>query len=443
MRMRERIRFRAIGLLAAVGTLAAMAVTMALAAPGGAATAEEEYTTSFNTECVVAPGVLNIKDKPVHITLRGNAPDLVREGEEFTFHNVSATIEAPTESSNSFVELGANEVRGRLTHMVLDVRGAEPAVTNIAKPPEYPAGLPFYAPVTRERAVVFNLPSKSLGETGLTYTAGSWTVKGAVGGQVELALGQEPGYLEPEAGVYRETGEGIIAEYEGTKNGEHVIGPLKLACNSPGTLAVRIPVASPPTETTTTTTTTTTTCTCTQTVKVLFQDWKLKGSLTDKKLGQAITLPEGCTFNGEAEVPGPFEADTACPPLSTSVKILGVLRVKLGLTLTQAEPVKGSFSAGPEGKLLIKGAAKEKLGITSVSLLGLTIPTSCASAAPIVFALETEAPARTLVSGIAFNGETKLPPVKCGGGLLGSLFGPILTALMSGPGNPFTLTIEP
>ncbi len=46
-------------------------------------------------------------------------------------------------------------------------------------------------------------------------------------------------------------------------------------------------------------------------------------------------------------------------------------------------------------------------------------------------------------SGATFSGTVTLPAFKCNGGLLGSVFSPVLTALLSGPSNPFTLTIEP
>ena len=79
--MRTRFRFRSVGLLAVLGTAAAMAATMALAAPGGASAGEKTYTASFNTECVVAPGVLNIKAKePLKVTLSATGPEEVETG---------------------------------------------------------------------------------------------------------------------------------------------------------------------------------------------------------------------------------------------------------------------------------------------------------------------------------------------------------------------------
>jgi hypothetical protein len=176
---------------------------------------------------------------------------------------------------------------------------------------------------------------------------------------------------------------------------------------------------------------------------VSFQNWKLTGSLTDKKLAQTITLPSGCTFNGHATVPGPLEGNTACPPFTSSVKILSFVSTTLGLELNESEPIKGSISEAGGGNLTFKATAKDNIVINSVSLLGLKIPASCATSTPAVFPLETTAPSSALATGATFKGETTLPSVKCGGGFLGILFGNILTSLMSGPNNAFTFTIEP
>ncbi len=60
-----------------------------------------------------------------------------------------------------------------------------------------------------------------------------------------------------------------------------------------------------------------------------------------------------------------------------------------------------------------------------------------------MFPLEAEEPASSLATGATFTGTTTLPSVKCQGGLLGGLFGVVMTSLFSGPNNPFEFTIEP
>jgi hypothetical protein len=178
--------------------------------------------------------------------------------------------------------------------------------------------------------------------------------------------------------------------------------------------------------------------------EVHFENWLLKGSITVKKLKEAFALPAGCTFNGNALNPGALEANTSCPAFKATFKLLGLIPITLGLTFNESEPVKGTIAAGTtSGDVLVKATAKDNIGVTSFGLLGLTIPTSCKTAEPAVFALESEAPAAALSTGLTFSGETTIPKFNCTGGLLGPLFGTVLSQLASGPNNPFTFTIEP
>ncbi len=463
--MRKRMPFRPLGWAVALATIAAMSVTMAIASSGGAATPPEKvYSSTFEAPCVVGPGSLNISSH-VTIGLSGEGPTEVTTGQEFALRNAHSTITSPVELTESFVGLGANEVKGKVNDLWLEAIGAEPKLANIAKVPEYLEGLPFFAPVEEKKEAVFSIPSKKLGETNLTYTGPTWKVT-ATSGNAELRLNGEKGFTEPEPGRYKETGEGIESEVEGRLSGSHIIGPLPVVCNVPVLTIASIPLpavstssttsitttdtttSAPLTTTTTTTTTTsshsttTTTTTSAGPVKVSFKNWVLKGSVTDKKVNEAIKLPNGCTFNGEAEVPGKLEGNTSCPGFKASLKVNGSSST-LGLNLTESEAVKGTISSGKEGKLLFKATAKDNLSITSLSILGLTLPTSCKTTSPISFPLEAEAPATALVNGQTFTGETTLPTVTCSGGFLGAGFGPIITSDFSGSGNKFSLTIEP
>ena len=162
-----------------------------------------------------------------------------------------------------------------------------------------------------------------------------------------------------------------------------------------------------------------------------------------KKLNEKIVLPEGCAFNGEAEVPGPLTGNTFCPKFKATIKIFGTLPSTLGLNMVQVGPTTGTITPGKEGKLLFKATSKQNIEVLSVSLLGLTIPTSCVTSEPVVFPLEAEEPASSLATGATFMGTTKLPSVKCKGGVLGGLFGVVMTTLFSGSNNPFEFVIEP
>ncbi len=191
---------RVVGCFVVLGSLGALLAGLVLAAPGDAQTTEKEYVATFEPTCVVAPGVLNIKSK-VKVTTRAMGPAEVSAGEAVSFHGASSTITSPTELTEAFSNLGANEVKGTVLNFALDGSGLEPDRLNVAKPSEYPQGLPFYAPVEKGKEEVFNIPSLKLGETGLTYTFGPETVT-ARSGNVVATVDDSPGFTETEPGYY-------------------------------------------------------------------------------------------------------------------------------------------------------------------------------------------------------------------------------------------------
>ena len=70
------------------------------------------------------------------------------------------------------------------------------------------------------------------------------------------------------------------------------------------------------------------------------------------------------------------------------------------------------------------------------------MPVSCQTSTPVSFPLVADVPALSLATGAPFTGKVTLPSRKCGGAL-GGLLGPLLTGLMPGPNNAFSLTIAP
>jgi hypothetical protein len=107
--------------------------------------------------------------------------------------------------------------------------------------------------------------------------------------------------------------------------------------------------------------------------------------------------------------------------------------------------LKAAFIPDPNhtGNILFKGATKDNVSIGTIGLLGLNIPVSCQTIRPVEFQLESSGTAADIAKGFLFTGQTTLPPINCSGGLLGSLAGPVLSELLSGPNNPFSLAIEP
>jgi hypothetical protein len=184
--------------------------------------------------------------------------------------------------------------------------------------------------------------------------------------------------------------------------------------------------------------------------KAEYHNWVLSGSLTDKKLSQAITLPEGATFNGSGEVntetgAGSVKGNLAVPPFTTALKLFGVLPVNLGLTVTQVGSLEGTIAKSEtvSGDETLSAPVKLDLGITSVSLLGLKIPTTCTTAEPLALNLVDNLTREELLSkGWSFSGITTIPKVKCEGGFLGAPFGVVLSLLLSGPENPYAIKIS-
>lgn len=175
-----------------------------------------------------------------------------------------------------------------------------------------------------------------------------------------------------------------------------------------------------------------------------FVNWTVSGSITAKKLNQAIVLPSGSSFNGSADLTtGAVTGTISIPAFTASVKILG-LPSKVGLKIVPTGPATGTLAPDPNisGNLILDVTAEQNLEVTSIGLFGLTIPTNCTTVSPMSLVLDASINQDQLSSGATFTGTTTVPNAKCTG-LLGGLVGPILTALLSGPGNPFSITLAP
>jgi hypothetical protein len=451
--MLRRLRFRPVGWLAAGGTIAAMAASMVVAAPGGAAGGTKLYEKTFGVECVLAPGILNKKGI---LTVKSvvTGPATLTPGQEFELVEGSSTLTTPAEWSTTLANLGASEARGFIKAIGVIAENGTPATFNAAKglhETEFPNGLPYEVPVESGKAMTFTAPSEARHFKFGPYKAGAV-------GTFRLNVSTVPGFKEISAGHYEPTGEGVQATTEGyNERGEQILSSITVACTAalPTTL-LEIPIEGTTTTTTTLPTTTTTTPTTTTTTTttpviecdchILLHNWKLGGSLTDRKQGQPIDLPEACTFNGETTGSASsdfatLEGNTQCPAFAASLRLFGALPITLGLELTESEPVKGTLTfPSSGGELALSATAKDNLAITSLGVLGVTIPTSCKTAEPVVFPLQGTT--TSAMSGWTFNGETTLPPIRCGG-VLGQLVGLITSALMSGPNNRFTITLAP
>jgi hypothetical protein len=183
----------------------------------------------------------------------------------------------------------------------------------------------------------------------------------------------------------------------------------------------------------------------------VFENWRVTGSLTDKKLNQQIVFPEG-TFNGESliELPslnGVIFGTTAIPTFETTIKIFG-LPAKVQVSFVQVGLVEGTIAAssgcaGQSACIDLSVPTKVNLVLNNLKILGITIPETCETREPGLLALNDVLTIGEFVSvGSHFTGTTKIAPIKCNG-LLGLINGPLLTAEMSGPENPYAINIAP
>ncbi len=151
--------------------------------------------------------------------------------------------------------------------------------------------------------------------------------------------------------------------------------------------------------------------------------WTSTGSVADKKLGASFSLAG--TFTGQGALHGQEGGELTAPQSNLQVKLFGNLPVTVGTSVT---PVKWNGGAD----------ARENLNVTSVSLLGLTIPTSCTTKRPLEIGLATPS---EVGNQLQVAGGATISAFRCSGGFLGQAFSPILSALASGEGT-YTLTLE-
>jgi hypothetical protein len=187
----------------------------------------------------------------------------------------------------------------------------------------------------------------------------------------------------------------------------------------------------------------------------------VNGSLTVKKLNQSVELKNGA-FRGllglclenESKLNGSITKGTVTIPAFTApIKILGIPS-EVGLEITQVGPGEGTITkpAGEEctepqvhcnanGELLValNVQAQANITFTTIKILGITVPTKCTTVKPVSLPFVKELTLFELLEETTITGTTTMPAVRCEGPL-GLLESAALTALFSGPNNPYSLT---
>jgi hypothetical protein len=192
----------------------------------------------------------------------------------------------------------------------------------------------------------------------------------------------------------------------------------------------------------------------------VFKEHAVSGYLTPKKINEPVILPKHSTFNGLAKftaVPptpswgGTVTGSLSVPPFEAKIKLVGLIPTNVGITFTEVGTSEGTIKeapasdcpnpvlAGPCATMSV--TSKAIVGITEVGLLGIGVPVHCETSEPVVFNLSTNLTFEELTEiGPHFTGTVTIPPISCGG-LEGLLVAPLLTTLMSGPENPYSLYI--
>jgi hypothetical protein len=191
-----------------------------------------------------------------------------------------------------------------------------------------------------------------------------------------------------------------------------------------------------------------------------FNKWTVSGSLTPKKLNEPITLPPESFFNGtgklisnENEFGGIVTGSITVPPFNAALTVLGI-PTSVGATFTEVGPAEGAVVLAPPadcagshfggGCVTLTVNTKVDVGVTSLGIgVFIPIPTHCETSEPAVLALKTTLPlSQLLAEGAHFAGSTTIPSINCRG-FYGPLLGGLLTGLMSGPENSYSLHINP
>ncbi len=461
--MLKRIR-RSVGSAAApVGLLAAVALVAAPASAQAAPAGTQALSVPVSLDCVLDPAPVGLNTEATLAgTFTATAPASVNPGDPITLTDASVSLTVPANLVGAFTEIGAVSASGTVTNLPIDVSGSSSASINGAA-----GGLPFGPfPLTAGQALVATLPS-----TG-PFTLAAGTATGAPGTNAVLTVDTAPGWTGNSIIGYTTTGNGLVASVSGLNAGGGRVGPLPIVCNppSPAVTIGKVAIVAGGSSTTTTssatasstttaststttssttttpanTTTSTTTTTSAQDILLPFTNWTVSGSVTAKTLGEPLTLPSGASFDGLADLTTQqVSGNLTVPPFTASLSLLGI-PISVGVTFTQVGAATGTIAAVPgnASELDLSVDAAANLGITSASVFGLTIPLACQTATPLSLVFSTTAPALALATGVTFTGTVTLPSLTCGGPL-GWLLGPLLSVFVSGPGNPYSISIAP
>jgi len=171
-----------------------------------------------------------------------------------------------------------------------------------------------------------------------------------------------------------------------------------------------------------------------------FTNWTLSGSFTLHKLNKSIPFPSTSTFNGSVDLAtGALSGNFSIPTFTASVRVLGV-PANATIQFVQSQPLTGTLTGIGSPTVTASASASATIKILRVSSPILSInfvPPGCQTRSPVLLPLHYTGPL-SLTSGFTFSSTLMIPPmINCG------LATPLLTGLLSGPGNSFAVTVLP
>jgi Secretory lipase len=166
--------------------------------------------------------------------------------------------------------------------------------------------------------------------------------------------------------------------------------------------------------------------------------WSIGGTVTEAKTGISIEVPAGATLSSIADVTkGTLTASLSIPPIDQTISVLGIPITVKG-SLTPVGPIGGKVGLSDAGTFSLNASGAANMVVGSVGVGIFTVPIGCQTIEPLQLPLSLSSPVNALTLGIAIKSTVTVPPFGgCG------IFGPVLTATMSGPNNPINLTATP
>ncbi len=167
--------------------------------------------------------------------------------------------------------------------------------------------------------------------------------------------------------------------------------------------------------------------------------WELSGKVTEKSSGISVEVPKGSTLSAEGDVTtGALTASLSIPPIDQTIWI-GLVPVTVKGALTPTGPIHGTvgLTSGGVFSESASGSANELVGSVGVGIF--TVPIGCTTVEPIQLPLSISEQVNALVVG-GFSFKTTVTVPEFGGC---GIFGPILSATMSGSGNTIEMTAKP